>query len=106
MKHWRWQLALTLIAFLGVLACASSPVTKLDESKFASSDPEIICEHYCHFLTDLLVLTPRPIKSQITIAVLEVFEDAARPTAEMFAERMAAAIGHCRYIAKSFRTGA
>ena len=44
-------------------------VTRLDETKFASADPVIICENYTHFLTDLLAVTPRPIKSQIAQAV-------------------------------------
>ena len=86
--------------FTDVVKAIRGNVRQLEETQFSSADVEVLCENYGIFISDLLKLTQRPIKSQITDAVLDVFEDAEKAAATLFSDRIVAAISHCRGLSR------
>ena len=76
----------------------------LNEAEFMTCDLDQVTEKYQDLLADVLAKTPRPTPALMRQAAMEAFE-CDQQLAHAFAERLVAAISHCRVKAKSATSG-
>ena len=69
------------------------------------TDPEKIVAHYKGFLADLLGLTTRPLKSQLSQAARKAFEHVSTTDADFWAQQMVSTVQHCRNKGKCMTSG-
>lgn len=72
---------------------------------YKNPDLDKVCEFYEGFMVDLIGVTPRPTTQVVKMAVALAFDGTAPAEAHMFAQRITAAVSHCRTKLRSSTSG-